>query len=1058
MIIYQNYHKHDYYSNVVTPDSPVSPKDYAIRAKELGHGILSSLAHGWTGRYIETIELAKNYELKPVIGAEVYFVKDRFEKDKTNSHLVLIAKNESGRRGIIGAISEANLTGFYYRARIDDNLLFSLPKNDVIITTACVAGIWKRDDADELAAKLHDYFGNNFFLEVQCHNTDSQKQINTRILNLSNKLNIPIIFGADSHYIYPQQSRDRDDYLLSKNIVYEDESGWYMDYASGQTVVERFEQQGVLTHSQIDEAINNTNVLLSVEDYDARVFNKVVKLPSIYPNKTQDEKNEIFSKLILDSWEVEKKNVPQNNWKKYEHEISNEMKVVIDTKMADYFMLDYAVVKRGKELGGHITMTGRGSAPSFYISKLLGFTTIDRISASVKLFPERFITTERILEAGTLPDIDFNLGNPEVFAQAQIDILGENHSYPMLAFGTMRPKAAWKLYARAKNVDFLTANNISEQIEKFEMDLKHADEDEQPDILDYIDKEYQQIYLDSKKYLGIISDWKIHPCAYLLYDGDIKSEIGLIKIKSGNVEHVVSLMDGLWAEQYKFLKNDLLKVSVVDLIYRIYDRIGIKPHPLPELIKLCNGDKSVWDVYANAWTYGINQAEQKGSKGRVARYKPQNISELSAWIAGIRPGFASNYKQFESREPFSYGVPSLDKLIQTKEFPYSYMLYQENAMQVLAYAGIPISVTYEVVKNIAKKRVEKVLKYHETFVKGMIEKLLSEGNTQEEAEKIADMTWQIIEDSSRYSFNSSHAYSVAGDSLYGAYLKSHYPLEFYEVFLGLLEESGEKDRLSEAKQEAESAYKIKFPPFRFRQDNRKISANSEKREITSSLGSIKGFGEAIGKSMYEMSQDQYSDFVDFLVALEEKGGLSTKIADLIKIDYFSEFGNNKKLFDIYTEFTKGASKYSRKHIEKTKSKRILELKEKFQNLTNERFPFWEQLQYESEILGYLQATYPVSKKYLYVQSLNEQYAPRFQGYSLSTGKIASLKVQKKIYENNIFRGGDILYCRSFKKKPSVKMVDGKFQEIEGEYTWWLESYDLVDPDKFDKNFEFEKDN
>jgi len=160
-------------------------------------------------------------------------------------------------------------------------------------------------------------------------------------------------------------------------------------------------------------------------------------------------------------------------------------------------------------------------------------TTIDRIAASVKLFPERFMTTERILEAQSMPDIDLNLGNPEVFAQAQIDILGENHSYPMIAYGTMRPKAAWKLYARAKNIDFITANSISEQIENYEMELKHTPEDEKDsvNVLDFINPDYQEIFLQSKRYLGIVSDAKIHPCGYVLYNGNIKEEIGIIKVK-----------------------------------------------------------------------------------------------------------------------------------------------------------------------------------------------------------------------------------------------------------------------------------------------------------------------------------------------------------------------------------------------------------------------------------------------------------------------------------------------------------------------------------------------
>jgi len=240
------------------------------------------------------------------------------------------------------------------------------------------------------------------------------------------------------------------------------------------------------------------------------------------------------------------------------------------------------------------------------------------------------------------------------------------------------------------------------------------------------------------------------------------------------------------------LKNDLLKVNVVKVIYETYKKIGIQPHPLPQLLDVCSKDKKVWDIYKNAWTMGINQVEQTGTSGRVAKYAPQNISELSAFVAAIRPGFQSNYHQFEAREPFCYGVKSLDDLIQTEEFPQSYLLYQENAMQVMAYAGIPISETYEIVKNIAKKRVEKVLKYKKKFISGMMSQITKNEPNVKNPKEVAETTWKIIEDSSKYSFNASHSYSVAGDSLYGAWLKSNYPYEFYETLMQMLEEDGDK--------------------------------------------------------------------------------------------------------------------------------------------------------------------------------------------------------------------------------------------------------------------------
>lgn len=1048
MCVYQSYHKHSMYSNIITPDSPVAPEAYAKRAVELGHNLLSSVEHGTCGRYIEYYELAKKYNLKYIFGLESYIVKDRLEKDNTNAHIILLAKNENGRKSINRIVSQANMDGFYYKARIDLSLLDSLSKNDVWITTACIGGLWKYENADEIILNLAEKFQGSFFLEVQNHNVDSQKQLNSHILNMSNQYNIPIIFGCDSHFIYPEQFTERNNFLLSKHIVYEDEANWFLDYPSNEEAEQRFIDQGILNKNQIKESMNNTNVLLNVEEYTSDIFQTNVKLPSLYPDKTQREKNDIFTKLISDQWEKEKINIPKHKHDHYEKEIAKEVETIVDTGMTDYFLIDYAIVKLGKEKGGSITLTGRGSAPSYFITKLLGLTTIDRISSSVKLFPERFITKERILETGSIPDIDLNLGTVEIFAEAQSEVMGLNHSFPMIAYGTMQILASWKMYARAKNVEFEIANDVSSQIESYEFAIKHAEEDEKEDIniLDYISEEYKDMYLESSKYLGIISDAKIHPCAYLLSDKDIIEEIGIIKVK----ENICCLMDGLWAEKFHLLKNDLLKVKVVDLISQIYKKVGIEPLPLDKVIEICNKDKSAWDVYKNGWVMGINQVEQHGTASRASKYAPTNISELSALVAAVRPGFKSNYKQFESREPFCYGIKSLDDIVQTKEFPQSYLIYQENAMQVMNFAGIPISQTYEIIKNIAKKRVEKVLKYKEQFIEGMKNKISkTEKISKEESEKIANMTWQIIEDSSRYSFNAAHAYSVAGDSLIGAYLKMHYPLAFYEVFLNLIEKE-DKDRYNRAKDEAQRAFHIKFPPIKFGQDNRQIISIPEKNEITASLASIKGFGSAIGEQLYQLSQNKYESFLDFLITAEESSMFSSKFSDLIKINYFDCFGNNKKLQLVYDEFTSGKLRYSKTHSQNTKDKRYLALVDFEKNIPNERFPITQQLQFELSILGNIQATYPIDKRYIFILELDTKYSPRIQAYCMNNGMQMSLKLQKKLYERNPFGGGEILYAQNFEKKECVKFDNGKYvSKDDGSFDWWISNYRVIKPSEFD---------
>lgn len=888
-IIYQNYHKHTMYSNLRVADSTATYQEYVDRAKELGQGILSSCEHGFQGMHILVNDIAKANDLQFVLVAEAYWVKNRFEKDRTNCHIILAAKNENGRQCINEILADAVETGFYGQPRVDRELILSLPPEDVLVTTACVA-FWRYEDVDEFVLELKEHFKENFYLEVQYHETDSQRKLNKHILNLHYQHNIPLIMGCDSHYIHPEEAAERDNYLESKGMVYEDEEGWYMDMPTGDEAYNRFVRQGVLNHDEIMEAIENTNVFLTFEDYDSPVYDYEIKMPTIYPELTQGDKDQKLADLIWSKWEEEKQKISPERWEEYESEIQKELDTILITKHADYFLLNYEIIREGIKRGGQITLTGRGSAVSFYVNKLLGFTTVDRISAPVKMFPERFMSPTRVLQSKSLADIDFNCGSQEPFEDAQKYVMGNEHAYVMIALGTQKQLAAWKMYARAKHIDFEISNRVSAGIEKYNMAVKHADDDDKDsiDITKYIPAELANFYEESKKYQGIITDSKKAPCSYLLYNGNIRREIGLFRAK----DNVCCLMDKNIADQHKYLKNDILKVKVVDLYYRIFNRLGMNPLSIDELREKCDPLDVAWNMYKIGATIGLNQVEQHGATSMVSRYGPTNISELCGFVAAIRPGFKSMLNTYLNREDFEYGIASFDKLIQTPEMPNSFVLYQENAMETLNYAGIDMAECYTIIKAIAKKKVQEVFKRKEEFLEGFAEKIMIEEFVEEqEANELAAQVWQILEDSSSYSFNCSHSYCVAGDSLYGAWQKAHYPLIFYECFLQLLDEDGEKDRMAAAKEEAQKHFNITFPLFRWGQDNRSIVADKATNSITNSLTSIKGMSQSVADGLYEVAQLGLVSIAEIFVNLKENGVSMAKIAELIKIDYFAELGN-----------------------------------------------------------------------------------------------------------------------------------------------------------------------
>lgn len=1031
----ENYHCHSFMSNITTSrDSTTSLEKYAERTIAVGGKTLSSLEHGFQGNWLKTYDVAQKFGLQTTIGCEAYWVKDNQEKDRTNCHIVLLCCSETGRRALNGILSDANEFGYYYRARLGIKEILSLPPQDIFCTSACVAG-WLYEDADDIWIQIANHFGKNFMFEVQNHNTPKQIELNKHILDLSLKYNIPIISALDSHFINPEDSIERDDLLADQNIHYDDESGWLMDFPDEETVKQRFVEQGVFSEEQIQQAINNSDIVLSFEDFQ---FDKKLKLPTIYPGLSQKEKDSIFSKLISKKYKEFIKGIPEEEHQKYFDGVKEEVQTYKDTGISDYPLIDYAIVKRAKELGGQITLTGRGSACSFLTNTLCGFSTIDRFKSPIKLYPERFITTTRILESGQCADIDMNVGNVEVFEQAQSEVLGKDKVAPMIALGTLKKRSAFKMYARVKKLEFDIANEISKQIGKYDEALKYADDEEREEIniFDYVDKKYHEYIEQSKPYWGIVVDKKKHPCGYLLCTENIREAIGLIKCKSDTTkkEYLTTVIDGAMADKYGYIKNDLLVVTVVSLIYKIFERIGENPISTSELIKRTENDENVWRLYANGFTIGINQFEKQSTTQKTIAYKPKNISELSAMVAAIRPGFRSLYKSFESRQPFEYGIKALDDLIQTEQFKHSYVLYQENLMAILNYSGFPMQKCYDIIKQIAKKKPQLVKPLKEQFLKGFQKKLIEDENVVKDvAEELSDRVWTIIDDSTQYSFNSSHAYSVALDGLYCAYLKSSYPFEFYEVLLQVYSSKGQKDKVTALKKEMAEAFGIQEGKYKWGADNRKFVASPENHCIYPSLLSIKGLSQGCANDLYRLAQEHKN--IDFYQLWKEMKAVrslnSGKIEILIKIGYFEDFGSVTKLekfmqaievlyertqfkkADVPDEYRTIIQKYS-DTTDQLKVYRNFNfeaaLEEVWNTLKEEKLPLNKRLKYELDYLGYPQTIRPnLGEEYAFVEGYECKFKnPVITLYRIKTGESETVKVKRDKYDSNPFQVGDII--------------------------------------------------
>lgn len=1021
MIRYNNYHKHDHYGNPWTMDCVVKPEEYCQRAIELGHDSVFTVNHGVTGNVFEWMELSKKYNLKMRYGMETYFVNDRFEKDRSNKHLVIVAKNNDGVMQLNDIMTEAHSTGFYYKPRIDRELLFSLNPNDFIITTACVAGIW---NDPELILALHRKFGKNFFLEVQFNQFAKQIEVNQELLRLSKEAHIPIIHANDSHYIYPQDTEYRDVLLKAKEIYYEDEGNSIMDYPDSDTIFQRYEKQGVLTRQEVAEALENT--LIFDECEPITLINDDIKLPPISENPTEDLRNIIYTK-----WQDEKNNVPKERWQEYEDAISYELDIVEKTHMENYFLIDYVVAKEGQQkYDGRLTNTGRGSAPSFYITKLLGLTDIDRVASPITLYPTRFMSIERILGARSLPDIDLNTTDREPFIKATEDLLGKENCAWMLAWKPFQDASAFRTYCKGIGKDISEYDEIAKNLEAYENDNK-----------------WKKIIQDSKRFVGVIESISESPCSMLLYNKPVRKELGLVRTSK---DKFCCLLDGYNCDKYKYLKNDYLTVTVWAIIRDVCKLAGI---PIPTIREIDDlFDDETFDIYKNGLTSTINQADSDFATGLVTTYCPKTVSEMSAFVAIIRPGCASLLQDFIDRKPYTTGVKELDDLLIEGNHR---MIYQELIMKYLIWLGVPETGSYDIIKKIAKK------KFKEAELAQLKAELLDGWKKRVGTEEGFIETWTVVEQAAKYSFNASHSLSYAYDSLYGAYLKSHYPLEYYTVALNYYGDDAVRTlKLTNELQH----FGIRLKPIKFRYSKGDYSPSKDENSIYKGIQSIKYMNANIANEIYELKNNKYNSFVELLDDIYNRTSTDARqLKILIELNFFEEFGDVNLLLaqkDFYDKFC-DRSQFKKDELESLgislDAIRPYATKETPKMFTGVDFKSFvsvaavqikapprklsEQIKSQTEHLGYITIADEKYSRMAAVLAVDTKYAPKLKLYSLKNGTTLDCKVDKRTFSKEKLEVGDIVRIRGTKEKPKVrKNENGEFEPIPGTKELWITDY------------------
>lgn len=886
MKIYNNYHKHDHISNIFTPDTNTKQEEYILKAIEYGHKNYFTTNHGSMGDIFEARTLCDKYNIRCLAGLEGYIVPDPLEKDKSNYHIIIIPKTDDARKKVNYISSRANIDGYYYKPRIFISDLLDLDKDDIYITTACSAGLLRDDiGIEKILTPLHLHFGNNIFLEVQNHNVEMQKAINRKALCLSEELGLKLIAANDSHYIDATGQQERLELLKGKHITYDDEDTFILDYPDYDTMFSRFQKQGILSDTQITDAIDNTLIFDECEEIQ---LDKSIKMPTIYPALSLDNRMQLLENEVWKRFDsiIEEDNITDDELPKYKNGIEYELKTIRDTNdeihTADYFLfneknVDLAVNK----YGGVLTRGGRGSAGSFYVNRILDMTQLDRFRIKLPIFPDRFASTARLIENKALPDIDYNVVSQEPFVKASRELLGEHGCYPMIAYGTMQLGEAFRNVCRSKGLEYDEFNEVGKNVEDY-----------------FEDKKWKPIIDEAQHYVGTIVSASVHPCAHLLLDKDIRYEYGVVRMG----EFLCVMMTSSEADEYKFLKNDYLIVKVWKLISETFNLIGKPILPASKLLASIKNDQRIWDLFKNGLTCTLNQVDSDNGMHQAKRYGISSFEEGAFIAAAIRPSFDSWREQFLNKVSYSTGSKDLDAVLSMTDH---YILFQENLMQYFDWLGVTPAESIGLIKKISKKKIKP-----EDFTNLEI-RLKDNWIKQTGSEDMFDETWHMVQSCISYGFCSAHAAATSLDMCYGAYLKVNYPLEYYTVCFNNY--IGDETRTNKLTNEL-PYFGISLQGVEYGHSRSEYAFDKKTNTIYKGLSSIKFINETVPEEIYELSKRHYNDFVDLLYDLKEKTSINSRQLDiLIKIDFFKQFGDLNTLLYVTQMFDK---LYNKKSIKK----------------------------------------------------------------------------------------------------------------------------------------------
>jgi len=784
MLKFTHLHVHSHYSLL----DGLSKIDGLIdRALELGMDSLALTDHGSLYGAVEFYKKAKAKGVKPIIGSEMYVAPERLEDkrpkiDDKNYHLIVLVKNKIGYQNLVLLTTKAWLDGFYYKPRIDKELL-KKHASGLIGSSACLAGEIPQaiihgniEKAEKLALEYQEIFGpGNFFLELQNHpHLKEQQKVNSALIEIAKKHNIPLIATNDIHYLRPEDNNAQDILMLvNTGADIDDPERLSMkdnDFSMRppKEMIDYFES--------IPEAIENTQKIVKACNFEFELGKYQLPHFNVPGRQTAEE----YLKTL--SYQGISKKYPGQTSQEVLERIEYELSVITKTGFAPYFLIVHDFINWAKK-ENIVVGPGRGSAAGSIVSYLLNITEIDPLKYD--LIFERFLNPERI----SMPDIDMDFADDrrdEVINYVR-QKYGNDHVAQIITFGTMAARAAIRDTGRAMGYAYLLCDQVAKTIPPgltLEKSLQESAEFRQ--MYDS-DEQTKKLIDTALKLEGVARHASTHAAGVVITKDPLSTIVPLQK-PTQEGSGIVTQYEMHAIEDLGLLKMDFLGLKTLTQIQNAIKIIQNTKDIKIDISTLPLDDQKTYQLLKEAKTTGVFQLESGGMKRNLKELKPTVFEDIIAMVALYRPGPMDLIPDFIARKhghkKMEYIHPGLEPIIGNT---YGIIVYQEQVMAIASrLAGFTLPEADTLRKAMGKKIKKLMDEQREKLIQGMMRNNIS-GST-------AQQIWEFIEPFARYGFNKSHATCYALIGYQTAYLKAHFPTEFMAALMN--SESGDIERIA----------------------------------------------------------------------------------------------------------------------------------------------------------------------------------------------------------------------------------------------------------------------